>query len=89
LVFYVCAYCGQKYLSNTGYESDKPNGYYIELREVVGGRYSHHRVTPEPMFYCSKECLLAGLQTGLDKILVPSTPPDTAASSGEPSAPLT
>lgn len=72
-VIYTCATCDARYLSNTGYESDKPNGYYVDLRAVMGDRYATHLVTGAPMFFCSASCL-SQIPAQLDRFLVPTEP---------------
>lgn len=73
-VMYECAHCGRRFVSNTAYEADKPNGYYLELRKVDGGKYTTHTKTVAPVFFCSDECLVEGMQHDLPSILAPTSP---------------
>lgn len=73
-VLYVCAHCGRRFLSDSAYEADKPNGYYLELRKVDGGKYSTHTKTLAPVFFCSDECLVDGVRNDLPSILRPTVP---------------
>lgn len=73
-VMYVCAHCGRRFVSNSAFEADKPNGYYVEVRKVDGGRYSTHTATPAPVFFCSEDCLTAGMREDLPGILEPTSP---------------
>lgn len=72
-VIYTCASCDQRFLSNTGYESDKPNGYYVELRAVSGDKYATHLVTAAPLFFCSADCL-SRIAQHLGGNLIPTEP---------------
>lgn len=56
-------------------EADKPNGYYLEPRQVTGEKYTHHARTPASMFYCTKRCLLGGIADDIQSIVVPTVPP--------------
>lgn len=76
-VMYVCEHCGKRFVSNTAYEADKPNGYYVDVRRVDGGTYSTHTRTSAPAFFCSHDCLVEGMRHDLPSILKPTTPDPT------------
>ena len=73
-VLYTCAHCERRFVAQSSYESDKPNGYYVEVRKVDGGRYSTHTRTPAPVFFCGEPCLIAGVQEDLSALLEPTVP---------------
>lgn len=74
-VIYECAQCGTRFVAPTSFESDKPNGYYLELRQVTGDKYALHQRTPAPVFYCTKRCLLGGVADDIPRIVEPTPPP--------------
>jgi len=72
-VIYTCATCDGRFLSNTGYEADKPNGYYVEMRAVSGDKYATHLVTGAAVFFCSAKCL-SEIPAHIDAHLLPTEP---------------
>lgn len=73
-VIYEYGQCGTKFVVPSPFAPDKPNGYYLELLQVTGDRYTHHARTPAPVFYCTKRCLLGGIADDIPSIVVPTVP---------------
>lgn len=73
-VIYECNSCGSLKKAESAFQADKPNGFWIDLQKVTGERYRHHAKTPEPVFYCTKECLLRGMQFQISHIVQPTDP---------------
>lgn len=75
-VVYTCesGKCSWTEIADTAFEADKPNGFFIELRKITGSHYRHHSKTPAPVYFCSKECLLEGLQFGISHMVEPTVP---------------
>jgi hypothetical protein len=65
---YECDSCGDRKVADTPFEADKPIGFWIDLLKVTGEKYPHHAKTPAPVYFCSKECLLKGLQFGISRM---------------------
>lgn len=73
-VIYECESCGSLHKAATVFQADKPNGFWIDLRKITGEKYRHHYKTPEPVFYCTKECLINGMQFQISHIVQPTEP---------------
>jgi hypothetical protein len=74
ILVYTCERCGLRKEAASVFEADKPNGFYIDLLKVTGEKYPHHAKTPESVFYCTKECLIDGLQYGISHIVQDTVP---------------
>ena len=73
-VIYTCQRCEIRTVADSAFEADKPVGFYVDLRKVTGEKYRYHAKTPEAVFFCSKECMIDGLQYGISQ-MVESTMP--------------
>ena len=74
MVIYTCEGCDQREIADTAFEADKPKGFYLQLQQVTGERYTHHAKTPAPVYFCSKECLVSGVQFGISRMVVATEP---------------
>lgn len=73
-VIYTCARCGKREVGDSAFEAGKPVGFYLDLRKVTGETFRHHQRTPATVFFCTKECLLEGIQYGISAMVKPTTP---------------
>lgn len=83
-VIYECENCEHIVKADSPFEADKPNGFWIDVRKVTGDRYRYHEKTPEPVFYCTKECLVSAVQFSIGHIVQPTEPIGLAASQRSP-----
>jgi hypothetical protein len=71
---YVCDRCENRVVADSAFEADKPNGFFLDLRKVSGEKYRYHEKTPETVFFCTKECLIDGLQYGISHMVEKTIP---------------
>jgi len=74
IVIYTCGRCELRVVADSVFEADKPVGFFMDLRKITGEKYRHHAKTPEPVYFCTKECLIEGLQYGISHMVVPTMP---------------
>lgn len=74
LTIYTCADCEQHKVGNSPFEADKPAGFYLDLQKITGEKYPHHYKTPAQVFFCTKECMINGLQFGISGLVEETVP---------------
>lgn len=65
---FVCDRCGANFETPSFDEKDMPPGYHVHLRRVTDA--GHHSVS-DALFFCSKDCLLGGMQFGISSYTHP------------------
>lgn len=73
-VIYTCSSCSNLEVAATVFEADKPNGFFLDLLKITGEKYRHHAKTPVPVYFCTKECLVEGIQFGISHMVKPTVP---------------
>jgi hypothetical protein len=71
---YVCYSCDKRIVADTAFTADKPVGFYLDLLKITGEKYPHHYKTPAPVFFCTKECMISGLQFGISHMVEETVP---------------
>jgi hypothetical protein len=74
LTIHTCNRCGQHKVGESPFEADRPIGFYIDLLKVTGAKYPHHAKTPGQVFFCTKECMIDGLQYGISGMIQETVP---------------
>ena len=74
LIVYTCDRCGVRKAADSVFEADKPVGFYLDLLKVTGEKYPRHFKTSEQVFFCTKECLIEGLQFGISGMVKETVP---------------
>lgn len=69
----VCDECGTDYEITSEFDDDKVEGYYLNQVERVTEARRHYR-TSEPLFFCTKDCLIRYFQFGISHSTNPWRP---------------
>jgi len=74
LTIYTCGNCDERKVASSPFEADKPVGFWLGLLKITGEKYPHHYKTPGHVFFCTKECMIQGLQFGISGMVTETIP---------------